>query len=398
MTPELEAEFRKHVDFGFGHLRAHMLDIAIASLDSALQIQPENGVALRLAGVTRFKRGETARGLELLSEAIRVSPGDPYNWRDLAAALQRDGQAKPAELAYARAVKVATQRGQAAPPPFVNLPFSSEEGEHHFKMLDYDYTATIRHGSGRPSHPQLAAILDAGRAEYETFLDGLAEIQADFATIPLQGSYGDREPFWLNNWFPSLDGIALTGMLRRHRPATFLEIGSGTSTKFARRAVRAYDLPTRIVSIDPQPRAEVDHLCDEVIRQPLEACDLSLFEALEPGDILFLDSSHRSFQGSDVTVFFTEILPRVKPGVILHVHDIYLPDDYLSVHLALLWNEQYLLATALLFGGKTFEVLFPCWYAIQDPALRARAREAICHGALADLDLSGASFWMRKRA
>ena len=90
-------------------------------------------------------------------------------------------------------------------------------------------------------------------------------------------------------------------------------------------------------------------------------------------------------------------LPRLKPGVIVHVHDIYLPDDYISGHLRQLWNEQYLLATALLFGGERFEVLFPCWWAGRDPELRVQARAAVCQGPLESVDLYGASFWMRVR-
>ena len=167
------------------------------------------------------------------------------------------------------------------------------------------------------------------------------------------------------------------------------------STKYARRAVRRYGLRTMITSIDPQPRNEVDKLCDHVIRRPLEACDTALFEALEPGDIFFLDSSHRSFQNSDVTVFFLEILPRLKPGVILHIHDIYLPYDYIAGHVPRLWNEQYLLATALLFGAARFEILFPSWFVGRDPGLKAHAEAIFRQGAIADLDLYGASFWMR---
>ena len=134
-----------------------------------------------------------------------------------------------------------------------------------------------------------------------------------------------------------------------------------------------------------------------MVREPLERTDLSLFEALEPGDIAFLDSSHRSFQGSDVTVFFLEVLPRLKAGVIVHVHDVYLPYDYISGHVTQLWNEQYLLATALLFGPQRFEVLFPSWFVHEDQGLRAHAEARFRQGAMAELDLYGSSFWMQMR-
>ncbi len=106
-------------------------------------------------------------------------------------------------------------------------------------------------------------------------------------------------------------------LLALHNPSVYVEVGSGNSTKFARRAVQDHGLRTRIVSIDPYPRREVDAICDEVIRHPCEDMDMTFFADL-PGDaMLFVDNSHRSFQNSDVTVFFMEILP-----VLRHGHDL----------------------------------------------------------------------------
>ena len=82
-------------------------------------------------------------------------------------------------------------------------------------------------------------------------LRAMGEIQADFAAIPMGGTGEAPTPHWLNAWCPALDGMALTAMLRKHNPARMVEIGSGMSTKFARRAVGLYGLKTRIASIDP---------------------------------------------------------------------------------------------------------------------------------------------------
>jgi hypothetical protein len=79
----------------------------------------------------------------------------------------------------------------------------------------------------------------------------------------------------------------------------------------------------------------------------------------EPGSILFFDGSHRSFPGSDVTLFFLELLPALPPGVIVHIHDIFLPGDYPAAVASRYWSEQYLLATWLLGGGRGFEILLP---------------------------------------
>lgn len=378
---------------GFDRLRCHLLNLAELIFLDVLKTAPDDAMALRLLGVTRCKMGRGGEGLETLRAATELSPDVEVFWSDLAVAL-RDAREPGADAAYARAVAL---RDPAASPlrPLADLSFAHERAVHAFELVDYPYAATIRHGAGRPPHPELTALLEAGRSRYETLIDEMGALQPYFAEIPLGSDYETPDPFWFNAWFGGFDALALTTMLKRENPALFVEIGSGVSTKFARRAIRTFGLRTRLVSIDPEPRNAVDQLCDQVIRKPLEQCDTQMFAALGPGDILFLDSSHRAFQGSDVTVFFTEILPRLKPGVIVHVHDVYLPEDYISGHLRQLWNEQYLLATALLFGPDRFEILFPSWWAGRDPALVARARERVCQGPLERLDLYGASFWMQ---
>lgn len=383
--PEPRPQLANYLKVGFERLGEHQLTLARMLFERVLAVAPDNPAALRGLAITEFRMGRGQAAIERLRRAADLA--DPAAAADLAVALQRLGQSGAAAEAWRRAGK--------AQPLAADAPFSVEGTEHHFKLFDYGYTARVRWGEGRPSHPQLARIIGAGRPRYRELLDAIGEFQPDLEAIPLGGDNRRAQPFWLNAWFGSLDAMALMAMLRRGRPALFLEIGSGFSTMFARTATARFGLDTRIVSIDPQPRAEIDPLCDEVVRRPLEDCDPSLFDQLEPGDILFLDSSHRSYQGSDVTVFFMEILPRLKSGVIVHVHDIYLPDDYVSGQLRRVWNEQYLLAMLLLFGER-FEILFPSWFVTQDTELARHAAERICRGGLADLSLFGASFWMRK--
>jgi tetratricopeptide (TPR) repeat protein len=376
-------------------LRNNFVNQADHALRGVLAAAPGHSMARRLHGIALYKLGRREDAIAALAVAASQDSGNPRAWGDLAVALRDDGRAEAADQAYAQAL--AAQSPNVSAPPLTALAFCTELGRHDFTIVDYPYVAEVRYGAGRPAHPELLDLIGQGRERYRTFLSALGEIQPDFAQLPLEGRYDTLTPFWLNTWFPPLDGMALTGMLRAHNPARFMEVGSGVSTKFARRAVQMYGLRTKLTSIDPQPRNEIDQLCDQVIRAPLERCDIAMFQELEPGDILFLDSSHRSFQSSDVTVFFLEILPRLKPGVIVHIHDIYLPYDYISGHLFRLWNEQYLLATALLFGAERFEILFPGWFVGHDPELVAHARAVLCQGPLTGMDLYGASFWMRTR-
>lgn len=378
---------------GFGFLRSNLLNHAELQLNQVLARWPDHRTALRLHGVAVYKLGRRDEGIAEIARACEAPDASPRAWGDLAVALRDVGRLEEAEAAFAKGL--AAQPPQVRTPPLATQVFCSEAGRHSFKVVDYDYRAEIRYGAGRPDHPELAALIGAGRDRYARFLDEAAALQPDFDDVPPGGRYEQLTPFWLNSWFPPLDAIALTAMLKTHDPAQMVEIGSGISTKFARRAISRYGLRTRLTSIDPQPRNQIDRLCDAVVRHPLERCDPAMFETLEPGDIFFLDSSHRSFQGSDVTVFFLEILPRLKSGVIVHIHDIYLPQDYLSGHLAQLWNEQYLLAAALLFGAERFEILFPCWFVEKDPALSAQAASLFRKGPMAGMELYGASFWMR---
>ncbi len=382
-----EAKLRE----AFAWLQENLLNHVEVRTAEVLASDPTQPIALRLRGIALAKLGRSDQAIAALTAGAQAAASEPRAWSDLAVALRDAGRAADAQAAYDRAVAVQARRGNA--PPLAAQVFSTDRGHHDFTIVDYPYRAEIRYGAGRPAHPGLVALIETGRARYAERLDALAELEV--GDIALGGDYEADAPFWLNAWYPPLDGLVLTGFLRDLNPARFVEIGSGVSTKFARRAVRLYGLRTKLTSIDPEPRNQIDRLCDAVIRSPLERCDPAQFDGLEAGDIFFLDSSHRSFQGSDVTVFFLDILPRLKPGVVVHIHDIYLPDDYISGHVHRLWNEQYLLATALLFGASRFEILFPAWFVGRDPQLRAHALGRLFAGRLAGLEPYGAGFWLR---
>ena len=245
-----------------------------------------------------------------------------------------------------------------------------------FSLVDsYRVYPRPRWGHGAPAHPKIAAVLARGRAGYEAVL---REIGAHGAALHAIAHAADpatpAAPFWDNPWFSTLDAAALFGLLRARKPARYLEIGSGHSTMFAAHAVRAGGLSTDILSIDPNPRAEIDALCQRVLRAPLEMAALDLFDELHAGDILFFDGSHRVFQNSDVTAFFLDVLPRLKPGVLVHIHDIFLPDDYPPAWQSFLFSEQYLLAAMLLCERPPFRVLLPNYFVCADEALVAQVR------------------------
>ncbi len=112
------------------------------------------------------------------------------------------------------------------------------------------------------------------------------------------------------------------------------------------------DLNAEIVSIDPMPLAEIDQLADTVIRKPFENIDFDILDEFHENDILFVDNSQRILPNSDSMVFYLEILPRLKRGVIVPIHDTYLPYDYPQFMCDRFYSEQYGLAMYLLQTRK----------------------------------------------
>lgn len=265
---------------------------------------------------------------------------------------------------------------------------------HQAIFLEYPVRGGPRYGHGRPVHAELSALLDQGRARYREFLGRAAGLADALSGISVGGEAGSMEPAWINGFLPGLDSAALYAMLALNPPETYLEVGSGNSTRFARRAIRDHGLETKITSIDPHPRVEIDSIADRVVRAPLETVDLSLITALKPGDILFLDGSHRTFMNSDVTVAFLEVLPRLQRGVRVQIHDICLPYDYPPGWEDRYYSEQYVLAAYLLGGGGRSTVLLPNAFVSGDLEL-ARILDPLWNRpGLEAVERHGSSFWM----
>jgi len=268
------------------------------------------------------------------------------------------------------------------------------EGSYTRIDLDYPVAPVPRWGHGRPAHGRLAELFERDRPRYHAHLDAIADIAGALKRIPVEAPPDPGSPYWHNGWLPALDGAALSMFLAAGDPCTYLEVGSGNSTKFARRAVEDHGLRTRIVSIDPFPRAEVDALCDEVIREPAETVDLAVFDRLGAGDVLFVDNSHRCLQNSDATAMFLDVLPRLAPGVLVEFHDIFLPDDYPPEWAERFYSEQYVLAAFLLAGGSLVETELPAWWVSNDPALRS-VLDPLWGDVGLTRDRHGGSFWVR---
>lgn len=176
-----------------------------------------------------------------------------------------------------------------------------------------------------------------------------------------------REPpeFHFNNGtFESGDAEFLYQWIRLRKPHRIVEIGSGYSTLMAARAVRrnGEDDPgyrCRHVCIEPYEMPWLEKVGVEVIRRRVEDVGLGIFSELGPNDLLFIDSSHMIRPQGDVLFEFLEVLPTLRRGVTVHVHDIFTPRDYLPSWVldhVRFWNEQYLLE-AFLSGNRDWKVI-----------------------------------------
>lgn len=262
--------------------------------------------------------------------------------------------------------------------------------------LDYPVYPRPRWGHGKPPNPALYSIIDRNRGDYRELLRRFVDYADDLAAIATKEDPDDpAAPAWINSWIPGLDSTALYCLLAENNPARYYEIGSGNSTKFARRAIADHSLRTTIVSCDPHPRAEIDALCDRVIRRPVEDVDPDIYAELEAGDILFVDNSHRAFMNSDVTVVFLDILPRLAPGVLLQVHDVFLPYDYPPQWIDRYYSEQYVLAAFVLADGTRAEVMLPNFFISTDAELAAILEPLWTRPGMEEVERHGGSFWLR---
>ena len=219
-------------------------------------------------------------------------------------------------------------------------------------------------------------------------LDAIEKYRSDLQAI---GPDAPPAPRWDQDWFPRLDAAAAYALVRTEPPRRIVEVGSGHSTRFLARAVADGALATRITAIDPEPRARIAGLNIEYLESNVQEIPETLFHALAAGDILFIDSSHQVKAGNDLDFLLGRVVPKLAPGVRLHFHDIFLPDEYPAQWAWRKYDEQAAVA-GLLHGGYRCE--FSSHWIV------SRRGDLVARGVLGRLPLvPGAlesSLWLRK--
>lgn len=238
--------------------------------------------------------------------------------------------------------------------------------------------------------------------EQVELLEGFAHTyKRDYEQFPRSKTGCPHQYYVDNGFFESVDGEILYCMIRHFKPREIYEVGSGNSTLLAAQALLENEKdgapPGHLVTFEPCPNAALRRGfpgLSKLVATKVEDIPLTVFEQLRENDILFLDSSHVLRIGGDVQYEFLELLPNLKPGVIVHVHDIFLPAEYprkLIMKQRRFFSEQYLLQAFLTFNCK-FEVLWAASFMhLNHPDLLERAftsykRESRWPG----------SFWLRR--
>ncbi len=173
-----------------------------------------------------------------------------------------------------------------------------------------------------------------------------------------------QEYYYDNEAFLSGDAEFLYNMVRYFKPRKLIEVGSGFSSLMALKAMEANREEDRsyrgeMTCIEPFEHSWLEDLDVSVRRELVQTVDIDFFRSLKENDILFIDSSHITKPQNDVLFLYLQVLPSLNPGVLVHIHDIFTPGDYLEQWVlkdVRFWNEQYLLEAFLSLNGQ-FEVI-----------------------------------------
>lgn len=257
-------------------------------------------------------------------------------------------------------------------------------------FIPYRYAHAVPKSGARAPYAALGNLLHEHEEDFRTLLRGMDGFSTEFKAI---SSGSPPEPRWNQDWFPRLDAAVAYTLVRASQPKHIVEVGSGHSTRFFARAMRDGKIDGRITAIDPYPRTSLLGIPNlELLRAPVQDIGLQVFNSLKSGDMLFIDSSHVLMPGSDVDLLINRALPALTSGVLVHFHDIFLPDDYPPGWAWRGYNEQ--LVVAALLTSKSYMPVFASHFVV------SRMREVLsCSSVSRILRPKGAfesSLWLRK--
>jgi hypothetical protein len=248
-------------------------------------------------------------------------------------------------------------------------------------FIPHRYAPLLPPPGEQPPYPAVERLFEAAGATFGGVLDAV-----DANAAALEG----LKSLFEQSWFPTLDAAVAYALVRQRKPRHIIEVGSGHSTRILSRALGGLG---EIVAIDPAPRADIIDLPGvRVVSSTLQATPLDLFEGLKAGDALFIDSSHILMPGSDVDILLNRVLPNAPAGLLVHIHDIFLPFDYPTIWGWRAYNEQQGVVPMLTTGA--YKPLFASAWA--ESRLVDRLARSVVSRLPRPSDAFPASLWLEK--
>jgi predicted O-methyltransferase YrrM len=249
-------------------------------------------------------------------------------------------------------------------------------------FIPHRYAPLLPPPGAQPPYPAIEQLFERNHRDFVAVLDA---VDSHAAALRELSSLCEQ------SWFPSLDAAVAYALVRERKPRRIVEVGSGHSTRILSRALGGLG---EIVAIDPAPRADIVDLPGvRVVPSTLQEAPGDSFAALQSGDVLFIDSSHILMPGSDVDILLNRVLPSLPAGIVVHVHDIFLPFDYPPAWGWRAYNEQQ--GVVPLLSAGAYRPLFSSVWA------ERRLAERLATSVVAHLpqpaDAVAASLWLEKQ-
>ena len=271
-----------------------------------------------------------------------------------------------------------------------------EPGHFYSPLLDIESMSDDGSNFLRFDGEEYWEHVDLNEGHQREYFKSLAEFfqKTSFPIEPI-----DSRLYYSNNdYFPLADAYTLSGIIRKEKPSKIIEIGAGFSSAVMLDTIKELRLSTKTTFIEPYPQRLNSLLSNhqekaEILEAPCQEIPLDVFHQLSENDILFIDSCHVAKIGSDVTHIILRILPILKPGVLIHFHDVVYPLSYPIdwVNKGIAWNESLFLRAFLLYNNSFQILAFNSFAWKRFPQVFEKSCQDLSQN-------SGGSLWLRKLA
>ena len=290
--------------------------------------------------------------------------------------------------------------GQLFLDPVISRKYFNLWQSHGFHLTPVHYYSPIPGTRSLPdeiwtSKSELVGFEMNDQVQLELMQEAFPRFESGYKEFPAAPTENTYQFHFNNPMFDGVDALVLYCMVRHFAPRVIIELGSGFSSRVSAQAA-LQNGNTDLICVEPHPSDLLEQGfpgLTSLIAQPVQDIGLEIFGKLISGNILFVDTSHVVKTGGDVNYIYLEIIPRLNPGVIVHIHDIFVPREYPREwvkELTIFYSEQYLLEAFLQFNSAYEVLLCNSYFGGKYPEAQRRTFPN-------SPTLGGSSFWMRRK-